>query len=156
MAAEICGAWPVTISALMDAVLETLSTHLKSYDNRLAALEARSIAARDGRDGLPGRDGVDGQRGADGADGVGFDDLSVEYDGDRTVTVKAVSGERVKAFPITLPMVIYRGVWREADTYTKGDAVTADGSMWIARETPTGKPGTMASGWQLAVKRGTK
>ena len=95
-------------------------------------------------------------RGADGADGVGFDDLSVEYDGDRTVTVKAVSGERVKAFPITLPMVIYRGVWREADTYTKGDAVTADGSMWIARETPTGKPGTMASGWQLAVKRGTK
>lgn len=48
----------------------------------------------------------------------------------------------------------YVGTWREGQQHQAGDAVTHDGSLWIAlRETIT-RPGEQRSGWQLAVKRG--
>lgn len=123
---------------------------------------------RDGRDGLPGApgamgekglDGKDGRDGIDGKDGLGFDDLSVEYDGERTVTLKFQRGDVVKSFPFRMPVVLYRGLYDPSTAYEKGDAVTWGGSMWIAREdtrsinpdenSPAGK-----KAWALSVMRG--
>ena len=149
---------------------------------RLDAIEARQpekgeqgiqgIAGRDGRDGFngkdgekgadgidgvdgkDGKDGIDGVDGKDGIDGLGFDDMHVEYDGERTVTVKFVRGDVVKSFPIRFPVVLDTGVYSEAKTYTQGDAVTFAGSYWIAKTDATTKPGT-SDEWRLAVKRGS-
>ena len=49
--------------------------------------------------------------------------------------------------------MVYRGVWRDGE-YAAGDTATWDGSLWIAREATSAKPGAVDSGWQLAAKRG--
>lgn len=121
------------------------------------------VPGRDGRDGLPGvhgepgKDGApgkDGTDGRDGADGMGFDNLTVEHDGEKCFTFKLSQGDRVKEFKFTLPIMIYRGVFQETDSYTKGDTTTFGGSMWVAlNDAPEGKPG-LSKDWQLAVKKG--
>jgi hypothetical protein len=93
------------------------------------------------------------ENGKDGRDGFGFDDLAVEHDGDRTVTLRFARGTESKAFPLELPVVLDRGVWREGESYAKGDAVTWAGSLWIAQRGTAEKPET-GEGWRLAVKRG--
>lgn len=146
------------LDGLLDAIVGTMRAELARVDSRLVALE-RS-APRDGRDGLPGRDGKDGDPGApgaagrDGLDGVGFDDWSCEYDGARGLTLSARVGDREKRFTFALPVPLYQGVYKAEQGYQLGDCVTHDGAVWIARSAPGGKPGTVGSGWQLAVKRG--
>ena len=112
---------------------------------------------RDGRDGLPGvkgADGLDGKDGANGLDGLGFDDLTVEDDGDGNATLKFMRGEQVKEFTIRLPRIVDKGVYRPENAYVKGDGVTWGGSFWIAqKDAPEGKPDG-GEGWRLAVKRG--
>jgi hypothetical protein len=126
------------------------------------------IHGRDGRDGMPGLPGTTGEKGLDGAngrdgvdgkDGLGFDDLDVEYDGERTFTLKFTQGERVKAFPFRMPVVLYRGLFDAAKAYETGDEVTWGGSTWIAKgdtagvapdeNSPAGK-----KAWALATMRG--
>lgn len=141
-----------------------------------AAIQARVLAAvepliakmvsaiplpRDGRDGLPGVPGLagekgsDGRDGKDGSDGLGFEDLSVEFDGERTAYVRFIRGEMVKEFPIRFPVVLDRGVHKADTEYQRGDGVTLGGSWWIAqKDSPPGKPGDPDSGWRLAVKAG--
>jgi hypothetical protein len=115
---------------------------------------------RDGRDGLPGnqgekgKDGRDGANGVDGKDGLGFDDLVVDYDGEREFAFKFQRGAEVKAFPFTLPLVLDRGVWREGAAYAKGDGVTWAGSFWIAQRDTVAKPDAGNGDFRLAVKRG--
>lgn len=85
---------------------------------------------------------------------AGVNNISVEYDGERTVsvTVEQSDGEPV-AKEFALPVMIDRGVWREGD-YLKGDTVTFSGAIWVAqKDTPTGRPGISAD-WRLACKRG--
>lgn len=118
---------------------------------------------RDGQPGIPGRDGEDGKDGLpgehgkdgkDGADGLGFDDLSVEYDGERTISLVFTRGEIVKRFDVAMPVVIDRGVYRHDEKHQRGDAVTYGGSLWIAqKDAPKGKPGE-SDEWRLAVKKG--
>lgn len=48
----------------------------------------------------------------------------------------------------------YRSVYKKDETYTAGDSVTHDGSMWLCRGGQTGAPGKDYTGWQLIVKRG--
>lgn len=91
--------------------------------------------------------------GRDGTDGLGFEDLAVEYDGERAFLLKFVRGEQVKEFRFSLPIVIDRGVFRAGETYARGDSVTWDGSTWIAQCDATDKPGH-SDQWRLAVKRG--
>jgi hypothetical protein len=117
---------------------------------RIAALEARE--PRDGRDGRDAT-GIDGINGKDGRDGLGFDDLDVVYDGERTLTVRFMQGERMREFPCLLPIVLDRGVYKDGRDYERGDAVTWAGSLWIAQE-PTGEKPDGGGGWRLAVKRG--
>lgn len=97
--------------------------------------------------------GRDGQDGSDGKDGVGFDDLTAEYDGERTITLKMQRGEKVKEFSFDMPVVLDRGVYKEGQGYQKGDAVTWAGSVWIAQKDTDQKPDS-GDGWRLSVKRG--
>lgn len=48
----------------------------------------------------------------------------------------------------------YRGVWEPGCEYHRNSCVTHDGSMWIALESTTAKPGDAPSSWRLAVKKG--
>lgn len=96
----------------------------------------------------------DGAPGRDGADGLGFDDMTLEFDGERAVTLKFTRGDVVKSFEFELPAVIDRGVFQDSAPYAKCDGVTFGGSWWIARkDLPEGRPGTSPD-WRLAVKKG--
>lgn len=113
------------------------------------------VKGEDGRSGLPGRTGADGK---DGRDGLGFDDMSVEQDGERALVVKATRGDREKTLgSVVFPVPIHRDVWEEGRTYEKGDCVTWGGSMWIAKESTSAKPGApdaASRAWKLSVKAG--
>ncbi|KQP43915.1 hypothetical protein ASF44_28725 [Pseudorhodoferax sp. Leaf274] len=100
------------------------------------------------------KDGRDGADGKDGRDGVGFDDLAVEFDGEKTVTFKLERGEVSKEFSLVLPVVVDRGIYVEGKGYTPGDAVTWGGSFWVAQKDTSAKPDSPDSGWRLAVKKG--
>lgn len=127
-----------------------------------------------GDQGDPGRDGVDGRRGEqgiqgekgdpgiqgdkglpgmDGKDGLGFDDMRVEYDGERGMTLVFERGEDVHEYNLTIPALIDKGVWK-AGEYAKGDVVTQGGSLWIAKRDTMEKPGYDNDDWRLSVKRG--
>lgn len=86
-------------------------------------------------------------------DGFGFDDLSFDYDGERTLTLRFTKGDQTKEFPINLPIPIYRGVYRDGEFYKKGDTTTWAGSVWIAKNDTPNHPRDGVS-WQLAVKAG--
>jgi integrin beta 3 len=162
------------IQEMADSVFETVTDYvtraIRPLLKRIAELEERQPEK-----GEPGKDGA-GVAGAtinrdgellltmsdgrlvklgrvDGHDGLGFDDLAVDCDGERTVTFRFAQGERVKEFPIVFPVVLDRGVYRAEEQYAKGDAVSFGGSQWIAQEATTDKPETGAA-WRLAVKRG--
>jgi hypothetical protein len=70
------------------------------------------------------------------------------------VAIRMTSGELVTR-TLALPTTIYRGVWRENETYTKGDQTTRDGSTWtLMEDVQKGKPSEEGSGWVLSCKRG--
>lgn len=89
----------------------------------------------------------------DGIDGVGFDDMAIEHDGERSITLRFVRGEKVVEKTIAVPVMLDRGVYRAGQAYEKGDAVTFGGSVWVAQAETTERPGT-GPGWRLAVKAG--
>lgn len=92
--------------------------------------------------------------GGKGDDGLGFDDLSVEYDGERGFSLVFAKGEAERVFSFELPMMIDRGVFADGKEYRAGDTVTFGGSIWIAQKSqPDGKPG-LSEDWRLAVKKG--
>lgn len=94
--------------------------------------------------------------GEDGKDGMSLEDFSVEFDGDRTVSLKLASGDLVKESVLRFPVPIYRGVYEEEKSYERGDSTTWGGSTWTAlKDAPQGKPGT-SEDWRLSVKRGHK
>lgn len=97
--------------------------------------------------------GKDGSPGADGKDGLGFDDMTAEYDGERTITLRFAKGEQVKEFSFHMPVVLDRGVFKEGSEYKAGDAVTWGGCLWIAQEDTADKPDS-GKAWRLSVKRG--
>ena len=89
----------------------------------------------------------------DGKDGLGFDDLTVEDDGDGNVILKFQRDGMVKEFALHFPRFKYCGVWTD-QAYREGDGATFGGSLWLAKkDNPEGKPG-QSDDWQLAVKKG--
>lgn len=103
------------------------------------------LTLTDGSVLMPGR--------VDGRDGLSIEDLSVEYDGERTMTLVFSRGEQRKEFPVRFPAIIYRGVFEPGRDYAQGDSVTLSGSLFIAQVPTSAKPGT-SDQWRLAVKRG--
>lgn len=115
------------------------------------------LPGRDGRDGLPGQNGDRGEKGLDGRDGkdgLGFEDLELLHDGERTVTFKFSRGDAVKSFDVVFPTLIYRGVYVDGRQYERGDSATWAGATWHANTTTTSKPGDGSKDWTLMVKKG--
>jgi hypothetical protein len=81
--------------------------------------------------------------------------INVLFDGDRTFNVETETSSGSKSMtPVQLPVMIYKGVWREGE-HKSGDCVTWGGSLWHCNEPTADKPGESKS-WTLAVKRGDK
>jgi Collagen triple helix repeat (20 copies) len=103
------------------------------------------LTLSDGSVLMPGR--------VDGRDGLSIEDLSVENDGERTITLVFSRGDVRKEFSITFPVIIYRGIFEPGRDYAQGDSVTLSGSLFIAQAPTSTKPGA-SDQWRLAVKRG--
>lgn len=148
----------VATRAASDAVrgaLEPLTKDVGTLRERIAAAEVRPLLpgppGADGADGANGTNGVDGAR---GADGLGFDDLAVDFDGDRTLTLAFVRGVERKAFSIRLPFMKGCGTYQYGRTYDAGDVVSWAGSAWQAKEITALRPDDGSKVWTLVVKRG--
>jgi hypothetical protein len=116
-------------------------------DGELIATDSKGAAHNLGK--IVGNDGTPGRDGKDGAD---LSDVDFEFDGERTVTVKAKGGQIVKSY--TMPVPIYRGYWRDGMACEKGDAVTDGGSTWIAMRATKAKPCHESPDWNMAVRKG--
>lgn len=136
------------VKGIAPAIKDAIAAAAASLEARLAALEAREPIA--GKDGAPG---PPGERGPAGRDGVGFDDLEFDFDGERTCVFKFTKGERVVEKTVKLATVLDRGVFTAGKAYEKGDAVTYNGSIWIAQKETGEQPGT-SKAWRLSVKQG--
>lgn len=101
-----------------------------------------------GEKGEPGRDGRDGQ------DGLGFEDLAVVLEDERTFVITAAAGERVKEIGrFTLPVLLYRDVYKPGQKYEPGDVVTWGNQSYVCKEATTIKPGE-GPAWRLMVRKG--
>lgn len=96
----------------------------------------------------------DGRDGIDGAPGVGWDDMQVEHDGKRGISLKFMKGDVQHVAEIVIPCVIDAGFFKEGQTYEQGDGVTFGGSYWIAQKATSAKPGVGVDDWRLAVRKG--
>lgn len=92
--------------------------------------------------------------GKDGKDGVGFDDVDMEYDGERTLSFVFFQGtDKAKSFDFILPIPLVRDVWR-AGNYKRGDITIRGGSMYLATKDTATAPGLPDSDWKLCTKCG--
>lgn len=84
----------------------------------------------------------------------GIADIQIEQKDDRTfsVVVGKSSGELVtKSF--SLPVMIYKDLFKEGNIYKTGDVVTWAGHMWVCKKETDAKP-QEGDVWRIAVKRG--
>lgn len=68
------------------------------------------------------------------------------------IGIKQSNGEIVEQ-ELHIPMVLYKGVFKEGEPYRQGDAVTWARHLWIAGKDTTDKP-DFGGSWRLAVKGG--
>ena len=102
-----------------------------------------------------GKDGANGADGADGRDGFSLEHFSAERDEDGTITMKFADQHVSKTYQFTIPVVQYRGYWREGRKCAEGHAITHNGSLWIAKRDTCAEPSAKASDdWYLAVLKG--
>jgi hypothetical protein len=94
-----------------------------------------------------GKDGKDGLNGKDGAD---FTECEIDYDGERTITIRSGAATITKTVPIPLD----RGYYREGMASEKGDIVTHDGNAWIAQRDTKAKPCRESADWRMLARRG--
>lgn len=104
---------------------------------------AKSLGRVIGKDGDPGKDG----------ETFALDDFDIDqYDDGRTLKFKFTRGEVMHSFEFALPVPIYRGVFKEGESYERGDLVTWGGSLWHCDKGTSEKPNP--DSWTLAAKRG--
>lgn len=156
----------IDLSSLHGEFAATKSA-ISAVSERVAVVETRQPVP--GPAGPAGKDGTIGRDGKDGADGMGWDDLSVEHDGERTFTFKLFRGDRAKEIgKFKLPIPLYRGIWGEGRTAEQGDLFTYAKGIWYCIKDTVIKPDATgidsqtgefrgAQGkdfWKLAVKGG--
>ncbi|EGZ7240204.1 phage portal protein, partial [Escherichia coli] len=73
-------------------------------------------------------------------DGVADIDVSMTGERSFTVVVRQSSGQRTEK-TFSLPVMLYRGVFRAGETYHPGDTVTWGGSLWHCNSMTGDKPG---------------
>ena len=87
----------------------------------------------------------------------GIAEIDVKLDNARQVSVAQTDSRGLKTEKtFSIPSMVYRGVWRDGDSYEKGDTVTWAGSLWHCDENTNEKPGTVKDSkcWTLAAKKG--
>lgn len=132
------------VATLDDGTLYEVG-HVVGKDADMAALERQieeKIAAlpkpKDGRDGFSLKN---------------FD-VAQKEDG-RTIELTFADDEQTFTAELAFPVMIYRGVYKEGQTYAKGDTVTWGGSLWHCDvDGTTEKPDGGEKHWTLAAKRG--
>lgn len=146
---------------IADVIVTTVQKSIAPILARLAAVEAREplpgppgLPGKDGPPGANGADGTPGQDGAPGKDGIGFDDLTVDFDGERTIALKFAKDGITRTYPITLPFLRYQGVWQHDFAYVVGDIVTSGGAAWHCQKATTLRPGEAVDAWRLMVRKG--
>jgi len=125
------------------ASVDFVSGASTSFRERIAVLESRAP--------VPGPPGADGQP---GRDGLGFDELTAEFDGERTLVLHFVKDGQTKDVACQLPIPLYQGTYQPGQPYQKGDLVTWGGSMWHCQADTITGPADHTPDWRLAVKRG--
>src|SRR5574344_635020 len=99
--------------------------------------------------------GKDGANGVDGRDGFSLEHFSAERDEDGTITLKFADQHVSKTYQFNIPVVQYRGYWREERKCAEGHAITHNGSLWIAKRDTCAAPSAKSSDdWYLAVLKG--
>ncbi len=69
------------------------------------------------------------------------------------LTMTMIDGRKVESEFKIIGCLQYREIHQSGKQYEIGDAVTYDGSMWVAIRDTAGSPGK-SSDWRLAVKHG--
>jgi hypothetical protein len=99
------------------------------------------VMGKDGKDGEPGRDGFD------------LDDFDCQPVDERTIKLMFTRGDTAHSYELAFPVPVYRHVFKEGETYARGDVVTWGGSSWHCEKETTEKPGA-GGDWVLMVKKG--
>lgn len=87
-----------------------------------------------------------------GKNGADLSEVTFEYDGERTLTIKGKGGEITKRLPIPMDKGYYRDGMGPCE---KGDIVTHDGTAWIALKDTNTRPGPDAKeDWRLFARKG--
>ena len=97
-----------------------------------------------------GKDGAPGQDGRDGAD---LTEIGMDFDGERTVTIKGRTGTVTKRVPVPL----WRGYWSPGVVAEKGDILTHNGTAYIAIvDNPKCEPGVgkYDHEWKVFARKG--
>ena len=116
---------------------------------------APGVRGEKGMDGERGVDGRDGRDGRDGKDGIASrDELLAEVAKAVEMAVPEMVEKRVAEAFAALPVLQYRGVFRQGEEYAAGSVVTWAGSTWHANEATKDKPGDGETAWTLMVKKG--
>lgn len=124
------------VSLFLDAAI---AKHVLELERRASDTIARAI------DKIPAP--------KDGRDGVDLTEVGLEFDGERTVTVKGRTGEVSKRLPIPL----WRGYWSEGVVAERGDILTHNGTAYIAVvDNPKCEPGVgkYDHEWKVFTRKG--
>ena len=144
---------PLDTDALATVIVTTVKAATAPLVAEIAELRLQ-LAHIESRPPVPGPAGERGVPGERGADGLGFDDMAVEYDGDRTLTLAFTRGSERKAFPHVMPWPRYRGEYQAGHAYTVGDVIRHGGSAWHCMAPTTLAPADNRDEWALMVRRG--
>lgn len=87
---------------------------------------------------------------------VNVSDIAYEYNEEyHRIDVSFKLNDSEHACSIPVPTFGYVGVWDlKKNDYVKGDIVTHDGSLWLAKKDSPGRPLVDTLGWKLIVKGG--
>ena len=124
------------VSLFLDAAI---AKHVLELERRASETIARAI------DKIPAP--------KDGRDGVDLTEVGLEFDGERTVTVRGRTGEVSKRLPIPL----WRGYWSQGVAAEKGDILTHNGTAYIAVvDNPKCEPdvGKYDHEWKVFTRKG--
>lgn len=108
--------------------------------------EPRTLGSVVGKDGEPGKPGKDGFNLED------FD-AAVMEDG-RTVLLSFDRADLSYKVELGFDVMLYRGVFKDDQTYVRGDTVTWAGSLWHCDQPTSEKPGDGSKSWTLCAKKG--
>lgn len=140
------------IRASIDAAIKSIPTPKDGKDGKDGVGLAGAMVSREGHLIVTLSNGEAKDLGqVCGRDGADFTEFSVEYDGERTLTIKGKGGDIKKR----LPVPVWKGYWRQGMSFEKDDVVTYDGNAWIALKDTSECPGPdKKEDWRLFVRRG--